>query len=109
MGVPDLNEGSIERADLDGRNRMRVMCANLDGSQVETLVQAGSGDEEARDQTRWCVGIALDRDRSKIYWSQKGPDNAGFARVLEPRLEQARMAGALKCEGRSVRPIFVTG
>src|ERR1700753_2715966 len=86
MGVPNLNDGSIERADLDGRNRrvvvpqgithtpkqihlnkdngklywcdregMRVMRANLDGSQVETLVQTGRGDTDQRDQTRWCV------------------------------------------------------
>ncbi|WP_316396341.1 hypothetical protein [Bradyrhizobium sp. 33ap4] len=88
MGVPPHNDGSIERADLDGGNRkiivpqggthtpkqihldrengklywcdregMRVMRANLDGSQVETLVQTGHGDEDARDQNRWCVGI----------------------------------------------------
>src|SRR4029077_5300734 len=75
MGVPSLNDGSIERADLDGKNRrviipeggtytpkqiqldkkngklcwcdregMRVMRANLDGSQVETLVETGRGD-----------------------------------------------------------------
>src|SRR6476661_9154296 len=72
MGIPSLNDGSIERADIDGGNRrviipqgvthtpkqihldkpngklywcdregMRVMRANLDGSQVETLVETG--------------------------------------------------------------------
>ena len=87
MGVPNLEDGSIERADLDGKNRrvivpqggtytpkqlhldkpngklywcdregMRVMRANLDGSQVETLVETGRGDKDSRDQTRWCVG-----------------------------------------------------
>ena len=80
MGVPNLNDGSIERADLDGTNRrvivpegatftpkqlhldkehrklywcdregMRVMRANLDGSQMETLVEAGRGEADRRD------------------------------------------------------------
>jgi sugar lactone lactonase YvrE len=75
MGVPSKNDGSIERADLDGQNRvtiigegetftpkqlhlekksgklywcdregMRVMRANLDGSNIETLVDTSKGD-----------------------------------------------------------------
>jgi hypothetical protein len=113
MGVPNLDDGSIERADLDGRNRrtivprgvthtpkqihldketgklywcdregMRVMRANLDGSQVETLVETGCGDKDSRDQTRWCVGITIDPKLGKIYWTQKGPDNAGLGRIF---------------------------
>ena len=49
------------------------MRANLDGSQVETLVETGRGDEDRRDQTRWCVGITIDPKLRKIYWTQKGP------------------------------------
>src|SRR6201995_3158696 len=41
------------------REGMRVMRANLDGSDVETLVEAGRGDADRRDQTRWCVGITI--------------------------------------------------
>src|SRR6476469_1893585 len=109
MGDPKKNDGSIERVDLDGRNRrtivpeggtftpkqmhlekasgklywcdregMRVMRANLDGSNVETLVKTGEGDDDRRDQTRWCVGITVDPKRRQIYWTQKGPDNAGL-------------------------------
>src|SRR4051794_24056557 len=109
MGVPNQNDGSIERADLDGKNRttiippggtftpkqlhlektsgkiywcdregMRVMRCNLDGSQVETLVQTGPADERpGRDPTKWCVGITVDTKRGQIYWTQKGPDDAG--------------------------------
>ena len=51
------------------------MRANLDGSQVETLVETGRGDDDRRDQTRWCVGITIDPERGQIYWTQKGPDN----------------------------------
>jgi len=118
MGVPRLNDGSIERADLDGSNRtviiaaglthtpkqlyldkrtgklywsdregMRVMRANLDGSQIETLIENGRGDEDARDQTRWCVGITVDPKKGKFYWSQKGPDNANRGRIFRASVE----------------------
>ncbi|MGC2222141.1 MAG: 3-hydroxyacyl-CoA dehydrogenase, partial [Methylocella sp.] len=75
MGEPKANDGSIERCDLDGKNRtvivppggthtpkqlkldrsngklywcdregMRVMRANLDGSNIETLADTSGGD-----------------------------------------------------------------
>ncbi len=118
MGVLSRNDGSIERADLDGGNRktivpegatytpkqlqldkthgriywcdregMRVMRANLDGSGIETLVQTGSTDDDRRDLTKWCVGIALDHERNQIYWTQKGPDNAGRGRIFRAGIE----------------------
>jgi hypothetical protein len=118
MGVPNLDDGSIERADLDGGNRrvivpqgvthspkqihldkagsklywsdregMRVMRANLDGSHVEMLVEAGRGDKDRRDATRWCVGITIDPKFRKIYWSQKGADNAGQGRIFRANID----------------------
>ena len=118
MGVPNKNDGYIERADLDGANRktivppgvtftpkqlhlekasgklywsdregMRVMRANLDGSGVETLVQTGEGDADRRDLTKWCVGIAVDPDRGHIYWTHKGPDNAGLGRLCRAGID----------------------
>jgi len=118
MGVPNLNDGSIERADIDGKNRkfivpeggtftpkqlhlekksgklywsdregMRVMRSNLDGSQIETLVETGRGDADRRDMTRWCVGITVDPTRGQIYWTQKGPENAGLGRVCRANIE----------------------
>ena len=119
MGLnPATNDGSIERADLDGGNRriiippgatytpkqlqldkkngklywsdregMRVMRANLDGSLIETLVETGQGEADRRDQTRWCVGIAIDPVRKQIYWTQKGPDNGGQGLLLRAGLD----------------------
>jgi hypothetical protein len=119
MGIPSKNDGSIERADLDGQNRktivpeggtftpkqlhlekkggklywcdregMRVMRSNLDGSQIETLVDASHGDARpGHDQTKWCVGITVDPDRGQIYWTQKGPDDAGLGRLFRANVE----------------------
>jgi hypothetical protein len=109
MGNPKANDGSIERADLDGRNRktivpqggtftpkqiqleketrklywcdregMRVMRVDLDGSNIETVADTSHGDSRpGPDATKWCVGVAIDVDGGKLYWTQKGPDNAG--------------------------------
>ena len=118
MGNPSANDGSIERADLDGRNitniippggthtpkqlqldrasgklywsdreGMRVMRSNLDGSEIETLIQAGNGEADRRDGRNWCVGIAVDAQGGKFYWTQKGNDDAGQGRILRANLE----------------------
>ena len=119
MGVPSKNDGSIERVDLDGQNRvtiieqgktftpkqlhlekksgklywcdregMRVMRANLDGSNIETLVDTSKGDARpGTDLTKWCVGITVDPDRGQIYWTQKGPDDAGKGRIFRAKID----------------------
>jgi DNA-binding beta-propeller fold protein YncE len=119
MGNPKKNDGSIERVDLDGRNRkaivpeggtftpkqlhlekasgklywcdregMRVMRCNLDGSKVETLVDTSGGDPRpGPDETKQCVGITVDPERGKLYWTQKGAANAGRGRIFRANLE----------------------
>src|SRR5881296_1045589 len=123
MGVPSKNDGSIERADLDGQNRvtiigegktftakqlhlekksgklywcdregMRVMRANLDGSNIETLVDTSNGDARpGTDATKWCVGIAVDVERGKFYWTQKGPDNANQGRIFRANIDMSSL------------------
>ena len=122
MGVPSKNDGSIERVDLDGKNRvtiisegktftpkqlhlekksgklywcdregMRVMRANLDGSNIETLVDTSNGDArpgtDQRNGAQLCVGITVDPDRGQIYWTQKGPANAGKGRIFRAKID----------------------
>jgi hypothetical protein len=127
MGVPSSNDGSIERADIDGKNRkvivpegrtftpkqihldkkngklywcdregMRVMRANLDGSQIEALVETGRGDDHRRDQTRWCVGITLDPKRGKMYWTQKGPSKGNKGRLCRANIEIPKSETAVR-------------
>jgi hypothetical protein len=63
------------------------MRCDLDGSNVETLVQTGQGDDDRRDQTNWCVGVAVDHVGGHLYWTQKGPDNAGLGKVLRAGID----------------------
>lgn len=69
------------------REGMRVMRCNLDGSEIETLVQTGESGTDRHDQRRWCVGIAVDAERGKIYWTQKGNDNAGQGRIFRAGID----------------------
>jgi hypothetical protein len=135
MGVPSRNDGKIERADLDGRNRkvivpegatytpkqihldpkhrklywsdregMRVMRANLDGSQIETLIQTGEGADDRADPTKWCVGITVDTERGHLYWTQKGPDNGERGQILRANLEMP--AGDSCAHRRDITVLF---
>ncbi|MDH2385506.1 3-hydroxyacyl-CoA dehydrogenase [Bradyrhizobium sp. CER78] len=82
--ILDKRAGKLYWCDREG---MRLMRANLDGSKLETLIESGHGDADRRDQTRWCVGLAIDPKRNRIYWTQKGPDNAGRGRIFCANLE----------------------
>jgi len=70
------------------REGMRVMRANLDGSNIETLVDTSQGDPRpGPDATKWCVGIAVDVEGGKFYWTQKGADNANQGRIFRANVE----------------------
>jgi len=73
------------------REGMRVMRANLDGSNIETLVDTSEGDPRpGSDARKWCVGIAVDAAGGKFYWTQKGDDNAGQGRIFRANIELPR-------------------
>ena len=118
MGDPKRNDGSIMRSDLNGKNMitivppggtftpkqfqleksgklywsdregMRVMRANLGGSEIETLVDTSAGDSRpGADARKWCVGIAVDTDGGNFYWTQKGGHQAGFGRICRANVQ----------------------
>lgn len=65
------------------REGLAVMCCAFDGSALSPLVRTGdpSNPAHAGDESRWCVGVAVDRDRGHLYWSQKGPSKGGQGRI----------------------------
>ncbi|WP_432173010.1 YncE family protein [Streptomyces sp. Tue6028] len=69
------------------REGMRVMRCDLDGSNVETLVQTGDAEEDRSDETKWCVGVAADPVGRHLYWTQKGPSDAGLGRILRAGID----------------------
>jgi DNA-binding beta-propeller fold protein YncE len=78
----DATHGKLYWSDREG---MRIMRANIDGSNIETLVETAQGDAARKDATNWCVGIALDIDGGKVYWTQKG--SGGNGRIFRANLE----------------------
>jgi DNA-binding beta-propeller fold protein YncE len=81
-------EASTRKLYWSDREGMRVMRSNLDGSNIETLVDTSDGDPRpGPDSTKWCVGMAVDLARGKFYWTQKGGDNAGQGRILRANIE----------------------
>lgn len=64
------------------REGMKVYRANYDGTGQELLINSGDGEEERKDQRRWCVGICVDPKRGRFYWTQKGPSKAGQGRIF---------------------------
>ena len=81
----DKKNGKLYWSDREG---MRMMRCNLDGSNVETLVDPSQGDSRpGKDLRKWCVGVALDVEGGKLYWTQKGPDKAGQGRIFRANLE----------------------
>ena len=135
MGVPSKNDGSIERVDLDGQNRvtiigegktftpkqlhlekksgklywcdregMRVMRANLDGSNIETLVDTSNGDAAAGNRSNKSVRreSPLIQIADKFIGRKKGRPTparaASFARRSTSRkARRRRIALTSKC------------
>jgi hypothetical protein len=95
--VPPGGTFTAKQLQLDEKNRklywcdregMRVMRVNLDGSNIETLIDTSGGDSRpGKEIKKWCVGIALDVEGGKLYWTQKGSDNAGEGRIFRANLE----------------------
>lgn len=80
----DFVSGKLYWCDREG---MRVMRCNFDGSDLETLVETGRIPEDEQDQTRWCVGIAVDAEADYIYWTQKGASDSGTGRICRAGID----------------------
>lgn len=83
----DENHQHLYWCDREG---MRVMRSNAHGSEITTLYEAGSTEEERADETRHCVGIAVDFPGNRFYWTQKGPPDGGKGRIFSGPLNTGR-------------------
>jgi DNA-binding beta-propeller fold protein YncE len=73
------------------REGMRVMRANLDGSNIETLVDSSGGDPgRARMPGNGASALRWTPAGGKFYWTQKGDDNAGQGRIFRANIELPR-------------------
>jgi len=124
MGVPNLDEGTIERADLDGQNarpwfpreprsrRSSFISIRRTGSSTGRIVRACASCVEPRRfevepscrparvrstaATRPDVrGHHVDRNGRHVYWTQKGPDNGERGRVCRAALTSQEGKGPL--------------
>lgn len=71
------------------REGLRVMRSNLDGSDIEVLIQNGDwkNEEETTDQLKWCVGIAVSPSTGYFYWTQKGYSKASKGKILRAKID----------------------
>lgn len=97
----DHDAGKLYWSDREG---MAIQRCNLDGSNLETLVTTGDPAAHKGDQSRWCVGIALDPKRGHIYWTQKGGDNAGQGVIR--RVGMKTPAGASASNRQDIETLF---
>ncbi|RMZ68670.1 3-hydroxyacyl- dehyrogenase [Pyrenophora seminiperda CCB06] len=70
------------------REGLRVHRCDFDGKNHELILQTGEmGTQDVDDQTKWCVGIAVDPQAGMFYWSQKGPSKGGKGRIFRANMK----------------------
>ena len=84
--VIDQSANKLYICDREG---LRIVRCNLDGGELEDVVRTGDETiaEHRTDPTRWCVGVSLDLDCSKIYWTQKGPSRGNKGRICRANID----------------------
>ncbi|KAB8302148.1 hypothetical protein EYC80_005596 [Monilinia laxa] len=80
---------SASKLYFSDREGLRVMRCNLDGSEHETIIQTGDWQdaEDGKDQLKWCVGISINHQDGKFYWTQKGLSKGGKGRIFRANIE----------------------
>ncbi|OGM48976.1 putative low density lipoprotein receptor [Aspergillus bombycis] len=95
--IPDGAVHTPKQLAVDDQNRKLYFCdregmsvhrCDFDGHNHEILVLRGdckSSDKE--DQMRWCVGITLDLQNGKFYWTQKGMNRGHKGRIFRANID----------------------
>jgi hypothetical protein len=90
-----IPEGAVHTAKqivVDDKNHKIYFCdreglgvhrCDFGGQNHEIIVQRGDWKtSDQKDMTRWCVGVAVDDQQGKFYWTQKGPSKGGKGRIF---------------------------
>lgn len=74
------------------REGLRVHRSNLDGSEKEVLIQRGDwqNPNHIKDKTLHCVGVAVDSEHGKFYWTQKGPSKGGQGCIFRANIDMPK-------------------
>jgi hypothetical protein len=80
-------EPESEKLYWSDREGMRVQRANLDGSELETLIAIAQGEAARTDRANHAVGISVDTLGGYFYWIQKGPPDGGEGSIRRAALE----------------------
>ncbi|KAF2171092.1 hypothetical protein M409DRAFT_51313 [Zasmidium cellare ATCC 36951] len=82
-------DGESSKLYFCDREGLRVHRCNTDGSGHEVIIQTGDwqNEEHQKNQTRWCVGIAVSRRLGKIFWTQKGAPKSSQGRIFSANIE----------------------
>jgi len=96
--VPEGQVHTPKQIKLDHANKKVYFCdreglgvhrCDFDGGNHEVIVQTGdsASSTDVADQTNWCVGIAVDPQANKFFWTQKGPSKAGQGRIFSANIQ----------------------
>jgi 3-hydroxyacyl-CoA dehydrogenase/sugar lactone lactonase YvrE len=70
------------------REGLRIHRCDFDGSNHEIILQTGDfNTSDKQDQTKWCVGVAVDAKAGKLYWTQKGNSKGGQGRIIRANMQ----------------------
>lgn len=88
------------------REGLRVFRCNLDGSDLEVIVQTGdfANEGEKQDMSRWCVGIAVSPKLNTFFWTQKGTPKGGQGRIFSANIETP--LGATSMNRKDIECLF---
>jgi len=67
--------------------RGRLFLLDLSGGRVLSLNPDGSDKKVLATDCRWPDGVAVDVEAGHIYWTQKGPDDAGLGHIFRANIE----------------------
>src|SRR5437773_2715291 len=77
MGVPSRNDGSIERADVDGRNRQTIVPEGCTFTPKPACPSARTDIELLYDGLPEPIDLELDLTNRQLYWTDRGDPPRG--------------------------------